>query len=878
MTQPPTPRPPRLSTWLLRLALPAGEHGRSMRADLVEEFMARAVEQSPSQARAWYRRQSVSLAGRYLADPRRWLSLDTLRQDVRYAVRSLVAARGFTATVVATLAITIGAATAMFAIVNAVLIRPLPFPDSDRLMILSEQRATGTMSISWPDFRDWRARLSAFEGLAAYRITSFAILDPIAPDRVAGRQVTHEYFRVLGVRPAAGRDFAAEDDQPGATGVLIVSDRYAQKRFGGVAAALGETIRLGNLPRTIVGVLSPDIILAQDVFEPLGLSLGPGSSFLDRGNHNNIFAVGRLRDGATETAALEELRSLAAALSHEYPATNSGISADLEPYATVLTGDFRPVLTALFVAVAFLLLLGCANVTNLLISRAAARQPELALRTALGCSRRRLIRQLLAESVVLSLAGGAVGVALGWALLKGLLAIAPTTVPRMNEISLDSQAVLFALGVALVAAALIGLLPAIQASGVRTQSFLSRSGRGAISAPGSLRLGRGILIVEVSLALLLLCGAGLMIRTLGELSRVDLGFEPRGMLTARMTSSGQGWNEDRMAVFADDLLPRIRAVPGVESAALTLSLPIEGSQWGSVFVVGDKPVPPRAELPSAAFTPVSAGYFETMQMKLVSGRFLTDADRRGAPRVAVINETAARRLWPGESPLGKRVKQGWPEWETPWWEVVGVTSDIKLSGVIAAAPIQIYLPYPQNPSAAPALIVRGGDPEGLARPVEAALRQVAPSMPLYAVRTMTSMVGDNVARERASMALLAVFAGIALVLACVGLYGVMAHSVAQRTSEVGVRIALGASTSDIVRLFLGFGLITTVAGIAIGLAGAIGLTRFLQELLFGVKPLDALAFTGAAAILFVVALAACYLPARRAARIDATTAIRTAAS
>jgi putative ABC transport system permease protein len=354
-----------------------------------------------------------------------------------------------------------------------------------------------------------------------------------------------------------------------------------------------------------------------------------------------------------------------------------------------------------------------------------------------------------------------------------------------------------------------------------------------------------------------------------------VGFEPAGLLTARITPAGQGWDNDRLADFGDNLLAKIRALPGVEAAALAHSLPIEGGQWGSVFIVGDKPVPARADLPSATFMPVSEGYFETLKLRRVAGRFFTAADRRGAPMVAVINETAARRLWPDENPIGKRVKQGWPEWTTPWREIVGIAADVKLNGVMADTTMGVYLPYAQSPMSPPAIIIRSPQPERLARPLQTAVHELTATMPVYAVRTMDAILGADMARERASMTLLVSFAGIALVLACVGLYGLMSHLVAQRTSEIGVRVALGASAGHVIRLFLRFGLTTTIVGLAIGIASAAALTRYLEDLLFRVPPMDALAFGGAAATLFVVALVACYLPARRAARVDPTTAMRT---
>ena len=876
-------RPPRLSGWLLDLGLPPGEHGQIIRGDLQEEFDARAATGSIRSARAWYRRQALSVAARYLVNPQKASIMDSLRQDIRYAIRTLGNARGFTAAVLATLTIGIGAATAIFSVLNAVVIRPLPFPDANRLMFLSEYQTdsqTGTrrnFSASWPNFADYRDRLQSFDGLAASRSTTFSIVDPENPDRVTGRQATWNFLRVLGVAPALGRDFTPEDDKQGAAGVVIIRHEYWQRQYAGASDILGKTIRLNGVPKTIVGVLPEGFAYARqaDVWEPVGPALTQPSYAFDRGNHIGLMGVGRLKRDVTEEGARTELRVLSAALSSQYSDTNSGVSADIEPLATRIVGDTRSVLWALFAAVGCLLLIACVNVANLLLARGASRQQELALRAALGSGRFRLIRQLLVESLVLSLAGAALGLAAGWGLLTMLLALAPTDTPRLAEVGLDTSTVLFAIGAAVLSGLFFGLLPALSSSGVRGKEALVRSPRAGTSS-GTARVRRALIAIEVALALVLLTGAGLTLRTMQALTRLDPGFDPAGVLTARITIAGQGWkDEGRYRAFGRDLLTELRALPGVSHAALALSLPVEGSQWGSVFIVGDKPVPARANLPSAAFSPVSDGYFEALKVRLVAGRFFTSADRETSPKVTVVNETAASRLWPGENPIGKRVKQGWPEWTTPWYEVVGVAGDLKLNGVDQPTPMQVYLPFMQSLSPNPALIIRSsGNPSALAQTVRDTVHRLAPSMPVYATQTMDTLMGDAVSRQRVSMTIFAIFALIAVVLASIGLFGVIAYSVSQRTHEIGVRLALGATRGEVLRLFLRQGLITIAAGVAAGLTGAIVLSRFMKDLLFGVAPDDHVTLWTVTAMLFTVSAFICYLSARRSTRIDAAIALR----
>jgi predicted permease len=529
-------------------------------------------------------------------------------------------------------------------------------------------------------------------------------------------------------------------------------------------------------------------------------------------------------------------------------------------------------------AVGFLLLLACVNVANLLVARGASRQHELAVRTALGGTRWRIVRQLLAESMLLSAAGAVLGVGVAIALVKLLVALAPEGIPRIEGVGINEASLGFALAAAVGCGLLFGVFPALQISGAGGQQLLARASR--TSAAVSPRRSRGaLMVVEVALALILLVGCGLMARTMLRLNAVDPGFRSDHLLTGRVVLSGAAWNDGAKRIaFFDQVLAKMQAIPGVESVALTLSLPIEGSNWGSVFLVRDKPVPPRAEIPSSAFVPVSAGYFQTMGMRLREGREFQASDTPSAERVVVVNETFARRMWPGESAVGKQVKQGWPETPeslAPWRRVVGVVNDVKLEGVDQDTPMQAFLPYAQNPARSTAFVARTSvDPASIGKSVVGVFNSLDRELPVTRVMPMTDLMSAAVARQRLSTVILAVFAAVAILLAAVGLYGVVSHGVTERTREIGVRMALGAPRSSVLRLFVVNGVKMAAAGTVLGLVGAYLLTKWIETLLFEVTPTDPATFAIVASVLLLVAALACYIPARRAARIDPLRALR----
>jgi putative ABC transport system permease protein len=735
-----------------------------------------------------------------------------------------------------------------------------------------------TISLSWPDYLDWRARARSFEALADSREEAVTMTGTDRAQRLRARRVTGNFFSVIRVQPVRGRGFTDEDDRPNAEPVTIVSDAFWRTLLGEDPAVLGRILKLDDVTYKVVGVLPPgfEYVRPYDVF----MSMGPISGsrgLLDRGNHQGFYALGRLKPGISVDVANRELQAIAAALAKEYPITNTTVSVRAEPLADRLVADVRLTLLVLFGAVGFLLLIACVNVANLLIARGASRQHELAVRAALGGGRIRLVSQLLVESTLLSVVGGLLGVVIATGLLRALVTVAPENTPRLADVHLDATALIFALGAAALCGVVFGAIPAMQVSGVRGQQALIR-GRAAGFSSSSHRLRRGLMVVETSLALILLTGAGLMMRTLQQLTQVDTGFRPDHLLTTRFMLAGEQWTEARRRAFYDDVLSRVRALPGVTGAALAFSLPIDGSNWNSIFIVADKPVPPRPELPSAAFSPVSAGYFETIGTRLMRGRTFDARDSATSGKVLIVNEALAAKVWPCEDPIGKRLKQGWPETPeplAPWREVVGLVADVKLNGVMVETPMQAYLPIMQESSRGLALVIRTAtDPASLGPAVDAAVHQIDKDLPLFQVRTMEQMLDRSIARQRMSMVVFVVFAGVALTLAAVGLYGVVAHGVTERTHEIGVRMALGADQRHVLALVIRQGLSMALLGTAIGVASALALSRWIQGLLFGVPATDPVTFTAVVAMLLAVATLACYVPAWRATRVDPTQALR----
>jgi putative ABC transport system permease protein len=870
----------RSSAWLVRRLLPDDE-AQACLGDLFED-----LQESGSRRRFALQASSVLFHyntrrfGRSAprSQERKSLRMENLLMDVKFAIRALWKRPGFAAVVLVTLALGIGAATAIFSVVEGILLRPLPFADPVRLVAANETDGGDRMSFAWPNYSDMRDRAQSFEAIACHQTNAFNLVGEGPARRVNGRLVCAPFFAVLGVRMQAGRDFTPADDAVGAPPVMIVSDRFWKRDLGGDPAVLGRTLRTSELTFTVVGILPPDFRFSrpEDFYVPIGLTMTTQSGWHDRGNHFGLNAVARLKSGVSPERADAELKAIAEDLKRAYPNTNARNGAAVVPLHDRFVDQVSTTLQTLMAAVGFLLLLAYVNVASLFVARGAARQHELAIRSALGSGRGRIVRQLLAESTLLSLAGGVLGVGIAFWLLRLLITMAPEGIPRIEEVALNRASLIFAVSSSLIFGLIFGTFPALQASSLRGTQMVTRASRSNSAAPRRTR--RVLMAVEVALALILLTGCGLMARTMMRLNAVDPGFDPAGLATARVVLSGERWTPPRRVVFYDAVLEEVRRIPGVTSAALTLSLPIEGSNWGSVFVVRDKPAPPRPELPSAAMVPISRGYFQTMGIKLVAGREFQEGDKADGREVMIVNETLARRIWPGEDPLGKFFKQGWPETPetvSPWREVVGVVRDIKLDGVDQDVPMQAYVPLVQAPSRSVAVVARtSGAVESVLRPLEAAVQRVDPELPVTGLLPMTELMRNAIARQRLSTVIFAVFAAVALLLAAVGLASVVSQSVTERTREIGVRMALGSARGAVVRLFVLHGVATAAAGTVVGLAGAFLLSRWMETLLFEIKPADPLTFGVVAAALLIVAAGACYIPARRAAHLDPLEALR----
>ena len=818
--------------------------------------------------------------------------LTEIYQDLKYSARMLRKHPGFAAVVVITLALGIGANTAIFSFVNAVILNPLPLPDSDRLVVINETTNQGReMSVSLLNFNDWRERANSYEELGGFRFDTFNLIGMGNPQRLLGQEVTLNYFKILGVQPQLGRIFTEEEEKYGAapTAVLI-SDSLWRGMFGSDPNILGRTLNLGGNYFKVVGVMPAgfEFIRKSDLWAPLGGWLRPNSAWFDRGNHMGLRVLGKLKPGTSVGEAEVEMRHLAGQLSTEYPATNSGSGTLTRSLKTMIVQEVRSTLLVLMGAVGFVLLIACVNVANLSIARGLVREQEMGIRMALGAGRRRLIRQMLNESLLLSVIGGLAGILCARWLLSALIKLAPANLPRLADVQLSGRVLLFTAGLTLLTGLLFGLLPAWSATRTRPALAFNQGGRSSTSGPLRRRLFDSLLVAEIALALIVVTGAGLMTRTMFKIANVDPGFQSDHLLTMRLDLADPKYDDNsaQQESFRGQVLTNIKAIPGVESAAFTLSLPIEGSEWGSVFIVADQPVPERSQLPSAAFNPISSDYFKTMGIRLLQGRPFTDADTEQSPAVVVVNETMAQRFWPGENPIGKRVKQGWPEWKTPWREVVGVVSDVKLDGVIDQTPLHVYLPNSQGPFTSMFLTVRTTmEPQSLNGQIQAAVHAVDSQIPLYEVRTMEDRMQRAVSSQRAAMILLGAFALIALLLAIIGIYGVISWGVVQRTREMGLRMALGALRRDVMWLVLRRCAVLVFAGVSLGLLGAFALTRVLgaslsevgpgrTPMLFGVKALDPMTFIVAPILLALVALLACCLPARRATKIDPLVALR----
>jgi putative ABC transport system permease protein len=811
--------------------------------------------------------------------------MDSLLQDIRYSFRRLLKSPAFTLIVILTLALGIGANTAIFSAVNAVLLRPLGYGDPERLVTIEHRYPSLNLNapVSVPGFLDYQ-RARSIESMAVETGWAANLTGEGEPERLQGARVTGRFFGTLGVPAERGRTLLPGEDSAGREHVAVLSYGLWQRLFGGSRGVVGRSLSLNSESYQVVGVMPRDFRDVQNrnvelwiplVFRPDQLADGERT-------HEFLNLVARLRTGVPLEQAAAEIRTLAEQLKRQYPAAYpSDWSLVTTSLAQHLVGDVRPALLVLLGAVGFVLLIACANVANLLLARAAARSKEIAVRTALGASRDRLIRQLLTESVMLALMGGVLGLFLAFWGVRAIIALNPANLPRADEIGVDPPVMLFTLLVSLVTGLLFGLAPAVHTAAADLHGMLKEGGRGSAGDRGGQGLRRMLVVAEVALALTLLTGAGLLIKSFARLQGVDPGFEPRRLLTFNLSLPASRYHSDTAQIaFFDQVIPAVSAVPGVRGVGATSVMPFGGGWSTAGFEIEGYQTPPKQPGPWGDIRTVSPSYFATLGIPLRRGRLLDEQDRSGSPEVAVIDDEFVRRYWPHDDPIGKRFTFGPPAGATDtssreWVTVVGVVGHTKQEGLDAENRLQLYLPYRQAGQPFLTFAVRtAGPPEQYVNPVRRAVQSVDPEQPLSNVRSMDELISRSVGQRRLSMMLLSLFSGLALVLASVGIYGLMSYSVAQRSRELGVRIALGADRLDVLRLVLRQGMSLALTGIVIGVGAAFALSRVIESQLFGVRATDPTTFVAVAALLGLTALAANLIPAWRATRVDPAVVLR----
>jgi putative ABC transport system permease protein len=806
--------------------------------------------------------------------------MSKLAQSFKYALRRLTNSPGFTIVAVLTLALGIGANSGMFSIINAVLLRPLPYRDPQRLVLLSEHWPQfPRLSLSYLNFRDWRDQSHSFEAVAAVRNNVMTMTGVPEAERLPTQNVTANLFDMLGVKPELGRALSEAEDKPGAPPVALISHGLWQRHFSSSPAVLGRSIILDNESYSIIGVMPAGFEVLQQAPDVI-LPLEPWARTLpdDRSWHPGILPIARLKPGVHLEQARSEIDVIAKRLEKQYPDTNTNVSSLVDLMQDQIVQNVRPALLVLIGAVGVVLLIACANVANLMLVRATGRRREMAICAALGAQRSDIVRQLLAESVLVAIGGAVLGLALAWAAMPLVVRLAGDSLPRSNGISMNLGVLVFTLLVAVLAGILFGLAPARHAWRVDLREALNETNRGG-SVRAVLRTRAVLVVSEIALAMLLLVGAGLLFKSFERLSQVSPGFSVDHILVANIVRSSTYSDPNVRLSFFDRLLEQIPALPGVRAAGAISNLPVTGTGSALHFNIQGRPPNSPQQFTISSYRVVSAGYLKTMGVPLIAGRWIEDRDREQAPPVVVINSTFVRTHFPNQSPLGQHIQLGeMPDPSVPWMQIVGIVADVKQSLASESAE-EMYVPYRQADSVLPvfalSLVVRtAGDPLAQANSIRALVHGIDANQPITGIDTMEGNVSQSITEPRFRTVLLAIFAGIALALAAVGIFGVMSYSVAQRTRELGLRIALGSSRSRVLQLVLAHGLRLTVVGVVIGLAATFLLTRYVSSMLFNVPPYDPLTLLGVVAVLFVISLCACYLPAKRATLVDANVALR----
>jgi putative ABC transport system permease protein len=837
---------------------------------------------SPEEARYAARRAFGSVAVA-TEDSRAWWGLGMLGElwrDLRYGARMMLKNPGFTLVAVITLALGIGMNTAIFSVVYSVLLRPLPYSAPEKLMAVSSirpQRDSFRGPVSAPDFVDWRAQNRVFDEMSAYAFNGFTLTGSDMPELLNGLIVSANFFQTLGVKPQFGRAFMPEEEEAGRNRVAVLSHDLWRRRFGADPNLVGKAVNLNGESYIVVGVTPNDFRFAPvDIYTPLTFTAEEMSD-MARGSHF-LNVIARLKADVTLEQAKTDIENISRRIERQYPVTNTGKYGAVIPYQQDIVSDIRPSLLVLLGAVSFVLLIACANVANLLLARAASRQREIAVRTALGASRWRIVRQLLSESVALSLVGGGLGLLLAYWGVGVLIRATPSNIadftPGWRQIGINLQALSFTLLISFLTSIVFGLAPALQASRPDLTDALKESGKS--SAGHKRQRARKILVIaQMALALVLLIGAGLLIKSFQRLQQVTLGFNPSHVFMANVGLVNSKYRESPQQIsFYKQVLQRVEKSPGVISAAI-VTLPPFSVNSDRVFTVAGQPEPAPDTIPVANYRVISPQYFGALEIPLVRGRAFTEQDVAGAPGVVIINEALAHRFFPNEDPIGKQIKLGRYMEANPLHTVVGIVGNIKHRGLDSEFEPEFYYPYSQTPMRFSSIVVRTqGDPLSLTTAVRNAVLEVDKELPIVRPRTMEMAISNSVTQRRLNMILLGIFGALALALAAVGIYGVMAYTVAQRAREIGIRMALGARRSDVLKSVVGQGMSLAASGGVIGLAGAFLLTRLMETLLFGVEPTDPATFGGIALLLLGVAFFACLIPARRATKVDPVEALR----
>jgi putative ABC transport system permease protein len=802
----------------------------------------------------------------------RWL--ENFWQDIRFGARMLLNKPGFTLIAVITLALGIGANNVIFSFFNGILLRPLPFQEPERLVLLDEiatNRGGASLGVSWPNYLDWRAQNQVFSDLGCYQDITFTLTGVGDAEELSGAFISDRLFEALGVAPQLGRAFTPEENQPGRNRVAILSYGLWRRRFGGDQKILGKTITLVNRAWVVVGVMPPGFKFpgAADFWIPLAHGQGWPRSMHGMG------AIARLKPGVTREHAQSEMSLIARRLAEQYAASNEGLDVSVTVLRDHLVKDYRRGLWILLGAVGSLLLIACANVANLLLVRATARQREMAVRAALGAGRFRIVRQMLCESLLLGALGGVAGMSLAWMGLDLLLTALPVELPFWMKFNVDGRVLSFTLAISLLTSLIFGAAPAWQAARIDLIEALKEGGR-SVAGGSRNRLRRLLVVAQVALALILLAGAGLMMRSFLRLQQVRLGFNPDNVLTLRVNTPGTDYRGG-VSPFYQQLVERVNALPGVEVAGAIIPLPLSGvdESWDNRLTVEGQSALPFGQAPRINLGIITPQYFHTMEIPLLAGRAFNDADTRDTPRVAIIDERLAREYWSNESPLGKRIRIGPPGKDNDWRSIVGLVGTVQHERLDAATRKMVYVPSLQKPTGFQTLVVRSLAPrEALIAAVRSVVKEMDPKLPITHVAMMREVIAESVWQPRLYASLFAVFAVVAATLAAVGIYGVMSYTVAARTHEIGIRMALGAERRHTLKLVVGQGMVLALGGVGIGVAGALLLTRLMRTLLFGVSATDPLTFAGVSLLLLGVALLACYLPARKAAKVDPLVALR----